>query len=73
MISQCSIWTQTYWNITLMSCKPFYQWKCLIDSHILGISESRLKTDVSTTTNIQLSGVNIKHMPVKTENSGALF
>ena len=40
---------------------------------ILGISESRLKTDISTTTNIQLPGFNIEHiMPTKSANGGAL-
>ena len=33
------------------------------DFQILGISESRLKTDTSITTNIQLPRFNIEHMP----------
>ena len=35
---------------------------CPIDFKILGISESRLKTDISTTTNIQLPVFKIEHM-----------
>ena len=46
---------------------------CPIDFQILGISESRLKTDISTTTNIQLPGFNIEHMPTKSANGGALL
>ena len=46
---------------------------CLINFQILGISESRLKTDISTTTNIQLPGFNIEHMPTKSANSSALL
>ena len=44
-----------------------------IDFQILGISESRLKTDTSTTTNIQLPGFNIELMPTKSANSSALL
>ena len=44
-----------------------------IDFQILGISESRLKTDISTTTNIQFPGFNIQHMPTKCANGGALL
>ena len=43
------------------------------DFQIVGISESRLKTDISTTTNIQLPGFNIEHMPSKSANGGALL
>ena len=32
----------------------------------------RLKTNISATTNTQLPGVNIEHMPTKSANSGAL-
>ena len=39
----------------------------------MGISDSRLKTDISTTTNIQLPGFNIEHMPSKSANGGALL
>ena len=39
----------------------------------MGISESRLKTDISTTTNIQLPGFNIEHMQTKSANGGALL
>ena len=46
---------------------------CLIDFQRQGISESRLKTDISTTTNIQLPGFNIEHMPTKSGNGGALL
>ena len=46
---------------------------CPIDFQTLGISESRLKTDISTTTNIQLPGFNIEHMPTKSANGGALL
>ena len=46
---------------------------CLINFQILGISESRLKTDISTTTNIQLPGFNIEHMPTKSANGSALL
>ena len=46
---------------------------CPIGFQILGISESRLKTDISTSTNIQLSGFNIEHMPTKSANGGALL
>ena len=46
---------------------------CPTDFQILGISESRLKTDISTTTNIQLPGLNIEHMPTKSANGGALL
>ena len=41
-----------------------------IDFQILGISESRLKTNISITTNIQLREFNIEHMPT---NGGALL
>ena len=44
---------------------------CPIDFQILDISESRLKTDISTTTNIQLAGFNIEHMPTKSAIGGA--
>ena len=43
------------------------------DFQIVGISESRLKTDISTTTNIQLPGFNIEHMPSKSAKGGALL
>ena len=46
---------------------------CPIDFQILGISESRLKSNISTTTNIQLPGFNIEHMPTKSANGGALL
>ena len=46
---------------------------CLTDFQILGISESRLKTNISTTTNIQLPGFNIEHIPTKSGNGGALL
>ena len=46
---------------------------CPIDFQILGISESRLTTDISTTTNIQLPGFNIEHMSTKSANGSALF
>ena len=46
---------------------------CPIDFQILGISKSRLNTDTLTTTNIQLPGFNIKHMPTKSGNGGALL
>ena len=46
---------------------------CPIDFKILGISESRLKTDISTTTKIQLPGFNIEHIPTKSANGGALL
>ena len=45
----------------------------LIDFQILDISKSRLKTDISTTTNIQLPGFNIEHMLTKPANGGALL
>ena len=44
-----------------------------IDFQIMGISESRLKTDTSTTINIQLPGFNIELMPTKSANSSALL
>ena len=50
-----------------------YLSNCPIDFQILGISESRLKTDIWTTTNIQLPGFNIEHMPTKSANDGALL
>ena len=43
-----------------------------IDFQILGISESRLKTDIPATTNIQLPGFNTEHMPTKSANGGTL-
>ena len=46
---------------------------CSIDFQILGISESRLKTDISTTTNIQLPGFNIEYMQSKSKNGGTLL
>ena len=55
-----------------MSCKLFLS-NCPIDFQMLGISESRLKTDIPTTTNIQLPGFNIEYMPTKSSNDGALL
>ena len=55
-----------------MSCKTFLS-NCPTDFQILGISESRLKTNISATTNIQLPGFNIEHMPTKSGNGGALL
>ena len=46
---------------------------CPIDFQILDISESRLKTDISTTTNMQLPGFKIEQMPTKSPNGGALL
>ena len=46
---------------------------CPIDFQILGVSESRLKTDISTTTNMQLPGFKIEQMPTKSPNGGALL
>ena len=46
---------------------------CPTDFQILSISESRLKTDISTTTNMQLLGFNIEHMPTNSANGGALL
>ena len=46
---------------------------CPIDFKILGISESRLTTDISTTTNIQLPGFNIEHMSTRSANGSALL
>ena len=37
---------------------------CLIDFQMLGISEPRLETAISTATNIQLPGFNIEHMQI---------
>ena len=48
-----------------MSCKPFYQTATLIFK-----LKSRLKTDISTTTNI---GFIIEHMPTKSANGGAIL
>ena len=46
---------------------------CPINFKILCIFESRLKTDISTATNIQLPGFNIEHMPTKSANGGSLL
>ena len=46
---------------------------CPIDFKILGISELRLRTDISTITNIQFPGYNIEHMPTKSANGGTLL
>ena len=46
---------------------------CPIDFQILGISKSRLKPDISTTTSMQLPGFNIEHIPTKSANGGALL
>ena len=46
---------------------------CPTDFQIPGIFESRLKTDTSTTTNIQLPRFNIEHMPTMCANRGALL
>ena len=46
---------------------------CPIDFQILSISESRLGIDISTTTNIQLPGFNIEHIPTKSANGSALL
>ena len=45
----------------------------IFDFQVLGVSELRLKTDISTATHIQLSGVNIEHMSTKSANGGALL
>ena len=55
-----------------MSFKLFLS-NCPIDFQILGISKSRLKHDISTTTSMQLPGFNIEHMPTKSANGGALL
>ena len=44
-----------------------------IDFQILCISESKLKTDISMTTNIQLPEFNIEHMQTKSGNGGVLL
>ena len=46
---------------------------CPIDFQILGISVSRLKSNISTTTNTKLPGFNNEHMPTKSANGGALL
>ena len=46
---------------------------CLIDFKILGISESRPKKDILTTTNIQFPEFNIEHMSTKSANNGSLI
>ena len=45
----------------------------IFDFQVLGVSELRLKTDVSTATHIQLPGVNVGHMSTKSTNGGALL
>ena len=56
-----------------MSHRPFHQTVPLIFWVFTGISESRLKADISTTTNIQLPGFNIEYMLTKSANGGALL
>ena len=46
---------------------------CPFDFQILGTSESRLKTGISTIANIKLPGFNIEHRPTKSANGGALL
>ena len=46
---------------------------CPIDSQILGISGSILKTDISTTTNIQLPGFKTEQISTKSANGGTLL
>ena len=46
---------------------------CPTDFQILGISEPRLKTDISKTTNIQILGFNIERIPTKSANGGPLL
>ena len=46
---------------------------CPTDSQILGISGSILKTDISTTTNIQLPGFKTEQISTKSTNGGTLL
>ena len=66
-----------YLNINSLQCHfdelQTFLSNCPFDFQILGISESRLKPNTSTTTNIQLPGFNIAHIPTKSANSGALL
>ena len=65
-----------YLNITLQyhfdELQTFLS-KCRIDFQILGITESRLKTDILIATNVQLPGFNVEHMPTKSSRGGALL
>ena len=56
----------------LGSCKPFLS-NGLIEFQTLGISESRIETDISATTNIQLPVFKIWNMSNKSANGGALY
>ena len=46
---------------------------CSIDFQIICVFESRLKTGISTTSNVQLPGINFEDIPTKLANGGALL
>lgn len=46
---------------------------CSIDFQIICVFESRLKTGILTTSNVQLPGINFEDIPTKLANGGALL